>query len=45
MRQDIKTWLKQLPRFYCKDINDIEKENKNLESQLKVAKNELEDEK
>ncbi len=34
VRQDIKTWLKQLPRFYCKDINDIEKVNKNLESQL-----------
>ena len=45
MRQDIKSWFKQLPRFYCKDINDIEKVNKNLESQLKVAQNELDDEK
>jgi hypothetical protein len=37
VRQAIKTWVKQLPRFYCKDGNDLVEENKKLESQLKSA--------
>jgi hypothetical protein len=45
VRQEIKTWLSNLPRFDCKDFAEVEKENERLAREIEEAESKLEEEK
>ena len=44
VRQDIKHWLNRLPRFECKDINEVEKENERLAREKAEVESKLKEE-